>query len=401
MTVWATDGDFELELRRIGKGGVLFRQRLERAHLQPLIDDALWAAVRRGAIDGQLAAESVHLGAEVDDAGRVRAFAVSVRGSSSVVTRYSTSLLRDEAEVHRERMVASGQITAADEIEFWVRPVSPQAAPPGPPDGVGSVRRATATDALPSIAALAATATVEQAAIPIIDVPDCDHPQGALAAWQRDALTVNAERGKARDPHVFALRGVLDQAEEYCRRPGRAEGAAMLVGRLLRQTSPEPEVFAVIEAAFEVQHAEQDVFRLEPTTASYVQLEQQIERRRRRLDRPEEVFIGIAHAHNFLPSVADDGTPHCPNCPKIATCPAHSAFYSADDVAYTRAFFGKQVFGIGVVFGLTPRKESVTRVFGFRDGSIQERSLAVVDAPPVAVGGSAPTSATSRRGEGR
>ncbi len=203
-----------------------------------------------------------------------------------------------------------------------------------------------------------------------------------LSEWKQSARLTNEEAGHPDDTVVFITDAAYEQALAACRRPGVAEGGAGLVGTVRNQLEPTPEKFIVIDGSFEMRHADQSQFHLAPTTETYVELERRLQQRRRRLDRPAELLVGIAHGHNFLPALDEQGGALCPSCPKRPTCTLHSAYYSADDVQFHQALFQHQIFAIGLVWGFTPREEDVLRIYGFRDGAVRERAIYRVERAP-------------------
>jgi hypothetical protein len=172
---------------------------------------------------------------------------------------------------------------------------------------------------------------------------------GCLADWRAGATPVGPV-DDALDHPLFITDRVLDIARHFSRKPGENEGGALLLGRLYRQTGPEPEIFAVLDDAIEARHAENQPLSLDLTAATFAYFDLQLERRRTRLGRVHEVAQAFAHAHNFLPAAPEDRQP-CGECHLRAACPFSSAFYSSRDAEFHRALFARQPYAVGLVWG--------------------------------------------------
>jgi hypothetical protein len=203
---------------------------------------------------------------------------------------------------------------------------------------------------------------------------------GSLNDWLHRSTLLDGAVHRSEDTPVFISRDTLLQAREWCRLPGSLEGGALLVGRLFEQTSPEHEIFLLVEGAIEARHSQQEQFSLTLTPETFKHLQRRLELRRKRLKRPGEILLGTAHGHNFGPSVDEKGAARCPACDRRASCLLHTATMSGEDHLYHKALFARQPFAIGLVWGLDARSNDVLKAFGFRDGTFQERSVWIVDA---------------------
>ncbi|MBI4584935.1 MAG: hypothetical protein HY717_13055 [Planctomycetes bacterium] len=329
----------------------------------PIIDDGLWFAQRRGVIgmDRSRARWELLPVFVNGSGGQVRSLRMRVSESGPALSRdYSLGVFQEPAQELLRELMKDGKLGLEDEIVTQVLAFRPQPAARSPIAAAGP--RAAASPAV--------TPVVEERPLPVLP--------GRLEEWQGRAAAVNPQSGQEGDTPVFILRSVFERARASCRRPGELEGGAFLTGRLYRQAEPVPEIFLAVEGSFEASHALQERFSLTFTAGTYGAFEEQLERRRRRLNRPEEILAGVAHGHGFLPGLGEDRQPLCPACPKRAECGLHSAFYSSDDLAYHRALFSRLPFALGLVFGLDPREHDVVRAYGYRDGSIQERSFWLV-----------------------
>ncbi|HVS34806.1 MAG TPA: hypothetical protein VMS17_04435 [Gemmataceae bacterium] len=194
---------------------------------------------------------------------------------------------------------------------------------------------------------------------------------GRLGDWRAAAASVGTiEDG---DYPLFVTESALGLARDYSRKPVDKEGGALLLGRLYRQDDPAPEIFGVIDDVIEAKYAEQKLFSLNLNTNGFAYLNGQLRLRRERLGRSDELPLGFAHAHNFLPSVLDDGQANCPSCPLRPTCKLSSSFYSAADVEFHRALFSRAPYAVGLVWGYTPREEDDLRAFHLDGGQARER----------------------------
>jgi hypothetical protein len=179
----------------------------------------------------------------------------------------------------------------------------------------------------------------------------------------------------AKDHHILLPRDLFERAREYCFKTGKQEGGAMLLARMLRQTEPEPDIFAVVHAVVELRHARQSQFGFEPTSETFADLNTQMNLRRNRLGFPDELPSVLVHNHPFEPSVRDDGEANCPTCPLQKECQLTSSFYSASDVNFHLSMYGRQPFVAGIVIGLTPRREDDVRMFCLEGTRIRERGF--------------------------
>lgn len=348
--------DYFVELRRPKSGTPVARARVAEAYFQPVIDDGLWRARRRSVIsDLNSASWEVEPVFSTEGQRRVKGLSLCVEENGARFSReYSLQIFREPALDLARRLLREEHLKEEDDVETVVLAYPPQSQPASGADSIEVKME------------------VSQAKL-------CLTP-GRLSDWYDRSTQLNTEAHCADDTPVFIQRRALEQARFFCRVPGALEGGALLVGLLYQQTEPEPEIFAVIDAAFEARHARQEKFSLTLTTRTYQDFERQLALRRKRLNRPEEMLLATAHAHNFAPSLdKSTGEPNCPGCPLRPSCNLNSAFFSPEDIQFHRALFVKQPFAIGLVWGLDPRFDDVLKVYGSRDGAFQERSLWVVN----------------------
>jgi hypothetical protein len=183
---------------------------------------------------------------------------------------------------------------------------------------------------------------------------------GKLADWLANAKVVGPMvQG---DFPLFLSERALELSRDYSRKPGEKEGGAMMLGTLYQQIEPEPEIFAVIDDVLEARYAEQQTLSLDLTTETWAYFQKQLDLRRTRLGRVNELPIAFGHGHNFVPEVKEGAQP-CGECHLRASCAFSSAFYSTRDTAFHRALFSRQPYAVGLVWGYTTKKEDDLKVF--------------------------------------
>jgi len=348
---------FHLEARRRDTGQRLAREPVDEAYLQPLLEEVLWRARRRGVAGRERDAvrwrvEALRTSGEAGDVRRLRVTVAD--GETRFVREAPPRVLKAPAVALTARLLKDGRLKEGDDFEVVVR-----AGPRSPASGGG----------------------LNDPAGPRVKENLAPWVPGRLDEWRARSPTRLGESHHEDDTPVFVRRKVLDLVRRLCRAPGDHEGGAWLAGRLVREDGDAPEIFVVIDGAFEARHVDQGRFSLTPTPAAYAHAEAKLATRRRRLGRDEETLVGFGHGHNFLPSLDPDrdGRAKCPTCPERSTCRLHSAFYSQDDQRFHRALFTQKPYAVGLVWGFDPMFRDVLGVFGFRDGVLAARSIHVVE----------------------
>jgi hypothetical protein len=370
-----SDVEFYLEVREKGSLPPLLRERVEPGHLQPLVEDAIWSGQRSGTVGdypGELETAVRPVFGKALPGARgaqdVVGFRVDIRQDDrQIFTReYGTDVVRNRGQLLLQSLLEAKRLEKLEmgELRVVVGRPQPSATSPSATSPSAEASRNTPPGAVSFPKGRVRLERRKLAWSP-----------GQLSTWQAGATLVNEAAFKKDDVQIFIRRQAFEAARTYCSAAGPNEAGALLVGRVFRQVEPYPELFAVIEAAVEARHAEQTQYSLTPTTETYVHFERQLERRREHLGRPEEMQLGIAHGHRFLPAMGADGKPLCPACPSRATCELDSAFYSTDDEQFHRALYATQPYAVGIVFGLTPREEDKVRIYRFSGGLLAERSL--------------------------
>lgn len=182
--------------------------------------------------------------------------------------------------------------------------------------------------------------------------------------------------GAAGDDFPIVLpRSLEGKARQLCQHAEGAEGGAMLVGNLFWLEGDQPELIGIAHAVLELRHATQTKFGFQPTTQTFVDLASQQQLRRNRLNFPHEVPLVLLHTHPFEPSVRDDGEANCKTCPLLQTCQLTSSFYSTSDVEFHVSMYGTTPWTVGMVLGMTPRREEDLRMFCLEGNSARQRGF--------------------------
>jgi hypothetical protein len=190
------------------------------------------------------------------------------------------------------------------------------------------------------------------------------------------ALNATTPCGTAGDDYPLIVpQRLATKARQLCEHSRGAEGGAMLLGNLFRLEGDQPDIVGVVHAVLELRHATQTKFGFQPTTQTFVDLAAQQSLRRNRLNFSTEVPLVLLHTHPFEPSVRDDGEANCTTCPLQKTCQLTSSFYSASDVEFHLGMYGTTPWTVGMVLGMTPRREEDLRMFCLEGNSIRERGF--------------------------
>ena len=265
---------------------------------------------------------------------------VAVDGQS-IERKFGLELFRPLLDSAITELLAQKQLTSSDQVSWHVF-ASP--SPVRHEDGVRSVVRRH----------------------PLLTLP------GQLADFLGEATAVGPAPGD--DYPLFVTDTALQLAHEIIWERNRERGVWM-VGNLFRQLDPEPEIFGRIHTVFEARGATHERFRIDLNTETFIDLDTQLDRRRKRLGRLHDVAMGMAHTHPFLPSVLD-GKEAYPSCPLRPTCHLSSALlFSKQDRQFHNAVFGHVPFAVEFVLGLTPREEFDLRLYCPDSGSFRERGF--------------------------
>ncbi len=182
------------------------------------------------------------------------------------------------------------------------------------------------------------------------------------------------ENGESPMP-VFTTRDVWKQGYQMSRRGGECESAAVLTGRLMRDVD-SPEIFLVIDACIEAEHAEESQVSVTFTGDTWARVRDVLEQRRKRLGRPHERICGTAHSHPWLPGRNEEGDNTCDTCPKASTCDRTTAVSSQADFNFWQTVHGAgQPWSVLLIHGLTAAGEDDWRLYHLADGALVPRNI--------------------------
>jgi hypothetical protein len=174
---------------------------------------------------------------------------------------------------------------------------------------------------------------------------------------------------------VFTTSEAWAQGYELSRRGGECESAAVLTGRLMRDVD-SPEIFLVIDACIEAEHAEESEVSVTFTGDTWARVRDVLRQRRKRLGRPHERICGTAHSHPWLPGKNEKGEDSCDTCPKASTCDRTTAVASQADRNFWQTVHGAgQPWSVLLIHGLTATGADDWRLYHLADGSLVPRSI--------------------------
>jgi hypothetical protein len=338
---------YRLEIERTGDGARFPARPVPDAFLQPAREQVFFVSRRRGfSGDGDPIVRESPV-AVAGGAGQIQGVTMAAGdGDTYSELTFGLELFGAAASMEAVQLVQRGHLQADDKFAYRVY------AEPAEPSPV--------RDSMAGV-----VARVRRNPLTLLD--------GTLADWLDDAHPIGPIQDA--DHPLLITERALAAAQEYCRKPVDREGGALLLGHLYRQREPQLEIFGVIDDAIEAKYAEQQLFRLDLKTEGFAYLNTQLHLRRTRLGRQHELALGFAHAHNFLPSVREDGKAQCTTCPDRTACKLTSSFYSQDDTQFHRALFGRAPYAVGLVWGFTPQLETELRVFCLDGGQPRQRGF--------------------------
>lgn len=330
---------FEIALVATETGNLLTRRQVSAAHLEAVAEELRFAVWRELAVDDPrelIVRERVVFDDQHSD--RVTGVQLSTRmGDRTWEQLVGPGIFQSSADSLLAELVRDGRIEAATKVHYWV-------------------------------AARAVTTNHHEPAT-IVRKPTPLH-EGRLTDYMQLSAHCGPLHGE--DYPVFVLESALQDAHQHSWQGRTVEAGAWLVGRLVRQRQPTPEIFGVIDTAIQACDAVQERTSLKPSTKSYRHFELQLALRRKRLGRENELTMGFHHSHPFLPSLLD-GKEACSTCSLRAECDLSSSFFSTDDARFHRAVLGRAPYTVQMVLGLTPREEFDLRMFCFSGGQFRER----------------------------
>ncbi|MBW1883101.1 MAG: hypothetical protein JRJ58_06205 [Deltaproteobacteria bacterium] len=219
---------------------------------------------------------------------------------------------------------------------------------------------------------------------------DRDRSQLRLAASSQSASdddsreqdlgqTKQADAPSSDHYRVFYTSGALAKAERISRkgasRTPPVETGGLLLGRLY-WCSETRSLFGVIDDVLEAAHSEGTTYSLTFTGETWARVQAVLKARQRNpLNRGEQI-LGQCHGHNFLPFFEGET---CDGCPAQGECQLSTAYLSESDRTWCRAVFPREPWQLSHVFGLTPRRDCVSALFGQRGAVLVRRGYDVLD----------------------
>ena len=329
--------DYQIEIVRPSDGRRFGRRQVPDSHLEPVREQLLFAAQRRGKAPADLTGiEACDVPQfEDDQSGEIASLTFNLgQGTDRVEQRHGLDLFQPVASAISAELVQSKQLEANEEI----------------------ICRTYARPAASHLSTNGVKASVKRQPLPLLSGQIDD-----FLALAKAVGTLHHD-----DYPVFVLDEVLERAHDLSWKGRSLEGGSWLIGGLYQQTTPKPEIFAVIHSVLEARGATHERFRIEMSTETFLDLQAQMQRRKRFAQTPE-TEIGAYHTHPFLPSILD-GKEACPTCPLQKECNLTSSFFSQTDAQFHKALFGRAPYTVEMVLGLTPREEFDLRMF-VMDGS--------------------------------
>jgi hypothetical protein len=178
---------------------------------------------------------------------------------------------------------------------------------------------------------------------------------------------------------VFYSPTALMKAERISRKGASLSPAVETGGLLLGRLHWCPEdrtLFGVVADVLEAAHSEGTTYSLTFTDSTWARVEAVLKARQRNPMTRGERILGQCHGHNFLPFSEGET---CDGCPSQGKCPLTTAYLSTSDRIWCRAVFPREPWQLSHVFGLTPRREPTSGLFGQRGGELLRREYYVLD----------------------
>lgn len=204
--------------------------------------------------------------------------------------------------------------------------------------------------------------------------------EASLAEFIRRSEVMSRPDGSTEDETgdppmpVFISHDVWVQGHQLARRGGECESAAVLTGRLMRDVD-SPEIFMLIDACIEAEHAEESQVSVTFTGDTWARVRDVLEQRRKRLNRPHERIVGSVHGHNFSPGKDEEGDNTCNECPKQSTCERTTAVASSADVTWFQCIHSGHPWSLLLIHGRTAKSTEDWRLYHLADGSLVPRNI--------------------------
>ena len=186
--------------------------------------------------------------------------------------------------------------------------------------------------------------------------------EGAMADYIGESMLVG-DAPTDEVPAAFIPQHVLDEAADLARAAGASETGGILIGHLVRDTSPDsPDVFVEVTSQIHARHAVGATTRLTFTPETWEAVQAALDLRGQ-----GEIWLGWWHSHPKAVS-------------EEVACEV-TAFMSPDDCALHRACFPR-AYSVALVVTEDPRSGELSHtLFGWWCGLIAARGFHVLGAP--------------------
>ncbi|MFV1965907.1 MAG: hypothetical protein ACC628_10820 [Pirellulaceae bacterium] len=180
--------------------------------------------------------------------------------------------------------------------------------------------------------------------------------------------------GKGRPMHVFFTDELWNEGRVIARRGGEDESAGMWTGRLIQDTD-SPQVFTRVDACVEAEGAKEEKAAVTFTGETWNRVNRVLEMRRRKLKRPNEIYVGSVHGHNFMPQADAAGNRQCEHCHVLEVCSRTTAVASLDDTNWHLTHFARQPWATLLIWGWNAREQEEWRMYGLSETTLAPRSV--------------------------
>jgi hypothetical protein len=332
-----------------GDGRLVARVPLQYSDLQLARDETWWRGVRAGELEPCLEAHTLRIIPGKDHGrGRLAGYSIELSHGKQRFRRHFN--IESLAAVARRKMlelVAQETANLEDSYSYYLAAV--------PADGDA------AADEPQRIKVRSEPLVFEQA-------PLSDFLARSAPLFGKSAPPENSDDAPM---PVFVNDEVWEEGRELARRGGENESAALISGRLLRDTD-SPEVFVLLDACLEAEHAVEKKLSVTFTGETWARTRELLDLRRKRLNRPHEIIVGSLHGHNFLPEADSTGRRTCEACTVAKYCSRSTAAPSSDDFEWHRSVFAGQPWATLLIHGYTAREEQDFRLYTVENAQFKE-----------------------------
>ncbi len=350
----------------------LSRVPVSMSDLTYLRDETWLAGMRAGQLPPDLSSLklAVHTSAKVDR-DRLAGFWLELASApASFRKQFSVKSLDRLAQTEVLRLVREGLLEIDEPYEYFLTTGHGESTPSEPAEIVESHEERSE----------AFTCKNRSETLLIEELPLEDFVTHSEPLYRGGKPSDDDEAGESRLP-VFVASQVWEEGRELARRGGERESAAVWTGRLCRDTR-SPEMFLLLDACLEAEHAEEEKFSVTFSDQTWGGVRQRLQTRRRRLNRPQEIIVGSVHGHNFQPEADSHGNRACEACHLLDHCTRTTAVASSDDHLWHRCVFAGQPWAVLLVWGWNARDEEDWRLYGLQNGGLRPRGLRVLKNQP-------------------